>query len=192
MPRSIKLFAAAAVAVAGAHASALVAASLALPPGAMPRIATVDERYQSYNVEMAEVIGGKFWKPYSQIKTTPKAKSAPGASKSSAAAFQIGQDPDLFEVRPPIDLSNARLRKLATALGPAYVRVSGTWANTVYFQKSPQGPSAETRPQADNAKQQQHQNQEQGHNANDANSHQSQPGDAPAGFNGVLTRKEWK
>jgi len=28
------------------------------------RIATVDERYQSYNVEMAEVIGGNFWKPY--------------------------------------------------------------------------------------------------------------------------------
>jgi len=30
----------------------------------MPRIADVDERYQSYNVEMAEVIGGNFWKPY--------------------------------------------------------------------------------------------------------------------------------
>src|SRR5207237_2844567 len=62
----------------------------------------------------------------------------------------------------------------------------------VYFKESPQGPTAETRPQADNAKQQQHQNQQQGHNANDANSHQPQPGDAPAGFNGVLTRKQWK
>jgi len=30
----------------------------------LPRIATVDERFQSYNVEMAEVIGGNFWKPY--------------------------------------------------------------------------------------------------------------------------------
>jgi hypothetical protein len=39
----------------------------------------------------------------------------------------------IFEARPPIDLSNARLRTLAAALGPAYVRVSGTWANTVYF-----------------------------------------------------------
>jgi hypothetical protein len=28
------------------------------------------------------------------------------------------------------------LRKLAAALGPAYIRVSGTWANTVYFQDS--------------------------------------------------------
>jgi hypothetical protein len=35
-----------------------------------------------------------------------------------------------------VDLSNPRLRKLATALGPAYVRVSGTWANTSYFQDS--------------------------------------------------------
>jgi len=28
----------------------------------LPRIATVDERYQSQNSEMAEVIGGNFWK----------------------------------------------------------------------------------------------------------------------------------
>ena len=32
----------------------------------------------------------------------------------------------------PLDLGNARLRILAAALGPAYVRVSGTWANSVY------------------------------------------------------------
>jgi len=42
-------------------------------------------------------------------------------------------NPNLYEYRPPIDLSNPRLRKLAAALGPAYLRVSGTWANTVYF-----------------------------------------------------------
>ena len=45
-----------------------------------------------------------------------------------------GMDPSLFEYRPPIDLSNARLRKLAAALGPAYLRVSGTWMNSTYFQ----------------------------------------------------------
>ncbi|HEY2412822.1 MAG TPA: hypothetical protein VGI40_11300 [Pirellulaceae bacterium] len=43
-------------------------------------------------------------------------------------------NPAVYEYRPPIDLTNARLRKLAAALGPAYVRVSGTWANTTYFQ----------------------------------------------------------
>lgn len=102
----------------------------------MPSIALVDEHYQSYNVEMAEVIGGKFWKPYGQVKTTAKAKPAPVASKSSTAPFEIGQNPNLFEARPPVDLANARLRKLAAALGPAFVRVSGTWANTVYFEDS--------------------------------------------------------
>jgi len=30
----------------------------------MPRACTVDERFQSYNVEMIEVTGGRFWKPY--------------------------------------------------------------------------------------------------------------------------------
>jgi hypothetical protein len=56
------------------------------------------------------------------------------------------------------DLTNARLRKLAAALGPAYMRVSGTWANTVYFHDS-DTPS---------------------------------PASPPLGFQGVLTRREWK
>ena len=33
-------------------------------PASMKRIGTIDERFQSYNVEMLEVTGGKFWKPY--------------------------------------------------------------------------------------------------------------------------------
>jgi heparanase 1 len=51
----------------------------------------------------------------------------------------------MYEYRPPVDLANARLRKLAEALGPAYIRVSGTWANTTYFQDSP-GPAPKTPP----------------------------------------------
>jgi hypothetical protein len=45
-------------------------------------------------------------------------------------------DPSLYRYRPPIDLSNPRLRKLAAGLAPSYVRVSGTWANSTYFQDS--------------------------------------------------------
>jgi len=60
-------------------------------------------------------------------------------------------------MRPPLDLSNPRLRKLAAALGPAYMRVSGTWANSVYFADSDNPPE-----------------------------------NPPAGFTGVLTRKQWK
>ena len=54
-----------------------------------------------------------------------------------------GMNPALYQYRPPIDLTNARLRKMAAALGPAYVRVSGTWANTTYF---PNSASADTAP----------------------------------------------
>jgi heparanase len=64
----------------------------------------------------------------------------------------------MFEARPTINLTNARLRKLTTALGPAYLRVSGTWANTVYFHDSDTPALASP----------------------------------PRGFQGVLTRREWK
>ena len=33
-------------------------------PARMPALGTVDQRFQSYNVEMLEVTGGRFWKPY--------------------------------------------------------------------------------------------------------------------------------
>jgi hypothetical protein len=34
-----------------------------LLPAKMPRIGAIDERYQSFNVEMLEVTGGDFWRP---------------------------------------------------------------------------------------------------------------------------------
>ena len=126
---------------------------VSVDPAKMPRIGTVDERFQSYNIEMVEVVGGRFWKPYADYAAAKQAQ--PPAQQSGAAP--AGLDPNLFQYRPPIDLSNSRLRTLAAALGPAYVRVSGTWANSVYFHNSDDPP----------------------------------PGNAPAGFNGVLTRKEW-
>ena len=70
---------------------------------------------------MLEVTGGRFWKPYKDL----------AAAQTPAA---VGTAPDLYQYRPPVDLSQARRRKLDAALGPAYLRVSGTWANTTYFQ----------------------------------------------------------
>jgi heparanase len=128
---------------------------VSLDPAKMPMIGAVDERFNSYNIEMVEVIGGKFWKPYTSSAATNGKPEEPVRQKTFTPA---GIDPNLYQYRAPIDLSNARLRKLAGALGPAYVRGSGTWANTVYFQDS--------------------------ENASLAN--------APSGFNGVLTRQEWK
>ena len=102
------------------------AAAATISPSTLPQLTTIDERFQSYNVEMAEVIGGDFWKPYA-------ARKAKTATKP-ITTFEIGKDPAMFEKRAPVDLANARLRKLAAALGPAYVRVSGTWANSVFFE----------------------------------------------------------
>src|ERR1022692_2664362 len=123
-------------------------------PATMPRIGTVDERFQSYNIEMVEVTGGRFWKPYSSNAEAPPA----AAAKQPTSNQPAGMDPSLYQYRPPINLSNPRLRKLAQALVPAYLRVSGTWANTTYFQDSDDPALAAP----------------------------------PKGFNGVLTRQQWK
>jgi heparanase 1 len=102
-------------------------------PSSMARIGTVDERFQSYNIEMVEITGGRFWKPY---RSTPD-----DAPAHSAADTPKGMDAALFRYRPPIDLTSARLRMLAAALGPAYVRVSGTWANTTFFADQDDAPA---------------------------------------------------
>ena len=82
-------------------------------------IGSVDERFQSINVEMCEVVGGQFWVPYHLIDTAR-------VKKEGLAALKRKID--------PINLYNPKLRKLTEALGPMYIRVSGTWANTTYFQ----------------------------------------------------------
>lgn len=85
----------------------------------MEQIAEVDERYQSVNVEMCEVVGGDFWVAYSEIDT----------AKVQALGFA-----GLKQSIPSINLYDEKLRTLSKALGPMYIRVSGTWANTTYFQ----------------------------------------------------------
>jgi len=82
-------------------------------------IAEVDDRYQSVNVEMCEVVGGEFWVPYSDIDT----------AKVRAHGFAA-----LKQGIPSINLYDKKLRTLASALGPMYIRISGTWANSTYFQ----------------------------------------------------------
>jgi len=137
------------VVLACAMAPALRAqTAVTLATGKMPAITHVDERYQSYNIEMIEVTGGRFWAPYKAAAQEPAEDQQPGPA---------GMPASLYRYRPPVDLENPKLQKLAAALGPAYVRVSGTWANSTWFQDS------------------------------DATA----PEKPPAGFNGVLTRKEW-
>ena len=100
-----------------------------LNPSQMPKMATVDPRYLSYNIEMVEVTGGRFWAPYGATAGNSQLPNqAPDANQ------QVGANSSLFHYRAPIDLSNPRLRKLAEALAPSYVRVSGSWQNSTYFQ----------------------------------------------------------
>lgn len=134
--------------------SLIAQTAVSIAPGKMPAIAHVDERFQSYNIEMIEVTGGRFWAPYKAAAEEPAADQA--ADKQLAGP--AGMPASLYRYRPPVDLGNAKLDKLAAALGPAYVRVSGTWANSTYFW----------------------------------NSDAPAPEKPPAGFNGVLTRNQWK
>jgi heparanase len=134
------------VGLAGLLASALLlapagaetpTAAPSVTPSKLPRISTISERFQSYNIEMIEVTGGKFWKPYRS-----RLEAQPAQQPHSGSDTPPGMNSNLYQYRPPIDLANARLRKLAAALAPAYVRVSGTWANSTYFAYSDDAPSA--------------------------------------------------
>ncbi len=91
-----------------------------LSPSELRPIATIGPRFQSYNVEMVEVTGGRFWAPYAVM--------AAGGG--------------LYHARAPVDLENPALRRFAVELGPAYVRVSGTWANSTYFCEADPPPGA--------------------------------------------------
>src|SRR6267154_2588423 len=57
----------------------------AVVPAKMPRVGTIDERFQSFNIEMLEVTGGRFWAPYKQQGGAPAtpADSKPEAKEST-------------------------------------------------------------------------------------------------------------
>lgn len=109
-----------------------------LTPSTMKPIGTIDERYQSYNVEMLEVTGSKFWKSYEAIRKAAVSGGSKGEAQSGDAP--VGMDPGLYQYRLPLDLANKRLRAMAQALAPAYMRISGTWANTTYFANTDSSP----------------------------------------------------
>lgn len=89
---------------------------------------TMDPRLVSYNIEMTEVTGGTFWKPYTprQIEGTE-----PFAIKSDITSILSSKD--LMQWYDPIDLYDPKLRKLAKELGLSWVRVSGSWATKTYY-----------------------------------------------------------
>ena len=101
--------------------------TLVINPSKMDSITEVDPRYQSYNVEMVEVVGGSFWKPYRLMDSLP--------AISDDSTYDVSkQNNQMYRKLSPIDLTGHRLLTLAKGLAPAYVRVSGTWANGIYFE----------------------------------------------------------
>ena len=85
----------------------------------------IDPRLMSYNVEMTEVTGGTFWKAYTPAQIAGTEPFPPIKSMAELS--------NLMQVYPPIDLANEKLRRLTRELGPAWVRVSGTWATKTYY-----------------------------------------------------------
>src|SRR3984893_10609055 len=82
--------------IAPAHSGVLPDAP-SIVPSDMSRIGTVDVRFQSYNIEMIEVTGGRFWRPY---------RSEPGAQPAqpprSGSDTLPGMDSNSYQYRPPI------------------------------------------------------------------------------------------
>ena len=64
-----------------------------IDPASLPRVGTVDPRFQSYNIEMVEITGGDFWRPY---RSKPDAAPAPSGIERAGRAwtpicFNIGR-----------------------------------------------------------------------------------------------------
>jgi heparanase 1 len=70
--------------------------------------ATVDERFLSIAIDIAQVVGGKFW--------------------TAGVTTNGGMD-----LVPPFDFSRSRLLNLVKPLGPAYLRVGGTDADRTFY-----------------------------------------------------------
>ncbi len=102
--------------------------SIKLKDTGLQKIRTVDGRLVSYNVEMTEVTGGTFWKAY-----TPEQIAGTEPFRLSQYYTEFTLSAELMQYFPPINLYDENLREKAKALGPAWVRVSGTWATKTYY-----------------------------------------------------------
>ncbi len=97
-----------------------------LNPSDLTVLRQVDERLVSYNVEMTEVTGGTFWKAYTDAQVD-------GTEEFPLIRDWLREMGKLQQWYAPIETKHPRLIKLAKNLGPAWVRVSGTWANKTYY-----------------------------------------------------------
>ena len=91
----------------------------------LKKIRSADPMLSSYNIEMTAVTGGSFWKAYSP--------GVMAGTEKFPAITSLETRHTVMQWYDPIDTSKPRLLKLAKALGPVWVRVSGTWATKTYY-----------------------------------------------------------
>lgn len=99
--------------------------NITLQPEKLVKLREVNPMMMSYNVEMTEVTGGTFWKEYTPGQIAGTEQFPPLKSLADIS--------NLMQWYNAIDSKNPRLRKLAKEFGPAWVRVSGTWATKTYY-----------------------------------------------------------
>ena len=105
--------------------SAAHAGDVSIAPAGLKAIGTIDARFQSYNIEMVEVTGGRFWKPISA--NNARARMSAGSASTATGRRSIS----------PTRGCASWPRRLA----PAYLRVSGTWANATFFADTDDAPA---------------------------------------------------
>lgn len=103
---------------------------ISLNPERLKQIRTINERLVSYNIEMTEVTGGTFWKAYTPGQI---AGTEPYIPVTASGSREITKMDELMEYFSPVDLYDQRLRDLTKALGPSWVRVSGSWTTKTYY-----------------------------------------------------------
>ena len=72
-------------------------------------VSVVEARFLSVAIDISLVVGGHWWSPSGEVE-------AIGGSRV-----------------PPLDLTNSKLRDLARALAPAYLRIGGTEADKIFY-----------------------------------------------------------
>lgn len=103
--------------------------TIRLDPSAWTKLRERDMRQQSYNIEMTELTGGTFWKPYTQGQIDGT-ESFPVPDNMTDILLLLKE---LHVKMPEINLYETRIRTLAKALGPAIIRFSGSWATRTYY-----------------------------------------------------------
>lgn len=84
--------------------------------------AVVDERYLSIAIDSSLIVGGHWWSPGGEVEPIGRQRVA------------------------PLDLTNPILRARAREFGPAYLRIGGTEADTLYYELNQDNSAVAPRP----------------------------------------------